>query len=283
LTGSRPFAYNAAAGAAGTGAIMMERTQAGEKFQTLVDIMARLRAPDGCPWDREQDAKSIAGFFLEEVFEAVDALFAGDAPAAAEELGDVLMEIVFLSRIYEEKGAFTVADALDGINRKLVRRHPHVFGDEKAETSRHVLDIWNRRKAEEKKRGGPFEGLSNAAPAALAAFQIGQRAAQKGFDWPDPAGAIDKVREELGELEAALRAGRAAEAEEELGDALFALAQAARLLKINPEIALRRANAKFIGRFGRMAEAVRASGRRLEDLTLEEMEEVWRSIKTDGR
>ncbi len=156
----------------------------GDKFQRLVDILAALRGPGGCPWDREQDAKSIAGYFLEEVYEAVDALYQGEPKALAEELGDVLMEVVFLARIYEEKGDFDAAAALDGINAKLVRRHPHVFGGTPVQDAAQVLDVWNREKRKEKNRTSPFEGIPESAPALLRAFQIGQRAAQDAFDWP---------------------------------------------------------------------------------------------------
>lgn len=255
---------------------------AGEKFQELVGILARLRSPGGCPWDREQDERSISDFFLEEVYEAVDALVQGDAASLAEELGDVLMEVVFLSRIYEEKGLFSVGDALDSINAKMVRRHPHVFGDEPSEDAKRVLETWVRQKSEEKKRTGFFEGLASTAPALLAAFQVGNRAAQRGFDWPTAAEALAKVREELVELERALPAGGAA-VEEELGDAFFALASVARLLKVNPEIALRRANAKFMDRFAGLAAELEGRGRPFHEASLAEMDEAWKTVKTSKR
>ena len=258
---------------------MPEVKSAGEKFQTLVGILADLRGPGGCPWDREQDAKSIAGYFLEEVYEAVDALYRGEPAALAEELGDVLMEVVFLARIYEEQGAFSVADALDGINGKLVRRHPHVFGGEKIETSARVLDAWVKLKNEEKKRTSPFEGLPASAPSLLAALQVGQRAAQSGFDWPRAADALAKVTEELQEIQDAAALGDAAGVEEEIGDALFALANASRLLKVNPELALRRALEKFTARFTALEKEFAARGRTLKGSTLDEMDAVWEEIK----
>ena len=257
---------------------MGDGTTAGDKFQDLVGILARLRSPGGCPWDREQDERSIADFFLEEVYEAVDALTQGDAASLAEELGDVLMEVVFLARIYEEKGIFSVADALDSINAKMVRRHPHVFGEDRTGDSRRVLEAWVRQKNEEKKRTGPFEGLASTAPALLAALQIGNRAAQRGFDWPTAADALAKVREELGELEAVLPSGGAA-VEEELGDAFFALASVARLLRVNPEIALRRANAKFMDRFAALTAEFERRGKPLPKASLAEMDEVWEEVK----
>jgi MazG family protein len=258
---------------------MKDSSQVGEKFQRLVGILAALRGPGGCPWDREQDERSIADYFLEEVFEAVDALFRSDPKALAEELGDVLMEVVFLSQIFEEKGEFDVSDTLDGINEKLIRRHPHVFGGEKAESAARVLDIWVRQKKAEKKRSSHFEGLPTTAPALLAAFQIGRRAAQFGFDWPAPSDALEKVREELAEIEEALKTGPGEAVEEEIGDGLFALAQAARLARINPEIALRRANAKFMARFAALEAGLGQGGKALGESTLEEMEAVWNDVK----
>jgi MazG family protein len=258
---------------------MPEEKTAGAKFQTLVDILAALRGPAGCPWDREQDEKSISGYFLEEVYEAVDALYRGEPAALAEELGDVLMEVVFLSRLYEEKGAFNVADALDDINAKMVRRHPHVFGGETVESAGRVLDAWVRQKKIEKKRSSPFDGLPVSAPALLAAFQIGQRAAQTGFDWPRPGDALAKVAEELREIGEAAAQGDPAAVEEEIGDGLFALANAARLLKVNPEMALRRALDKFIARFTAMQKEFEARGLELEKAGLAEMDAVWEDIK----
>jgi len=227
---------------------MSGATSAGEKFQTLVGILDRLRRPGGCPWDREQDERSIANFFLEEVYEAVDALFRGDVAALAEELGDVLMEVVFLSRIYEEKGSFTVADALEGVTAKLIRRHPHVFGEDRCEDSRRVLEAWIRRKSEEKKGAGPFESLAMTAPALLSAFQIGVRASQHGHEGATAAEALAKAKERIAELEGGGDSGGEA-LEEKIGEAFFALADFARLLGVNPEIALRRANARFVVRF----------------------------------
>jgi len=259
---------------------MIDAHKAGEKFQKLVDILAALRGPEGCPWDREQNETSIADYFLEEVYEALDALREGDREALAEELGDVLMEIVFLSRFAEEKNEFTVADALDGINRKMIRRHPHVFGGEKAESAERVLDAWIRRKKEEKGRASHFEGMSSHAPALLAALQIGNRAAAVGFDWPTAAEALKKAQEELAELEEAMGSPDPARIEEELGDCFFALANVARKLKLNPEFALRRGNAKFIRRFTELETALAAEGKEPAQATLAEMEAVWQRLKT---
>jgi MazG family protein len=258
---------------------MTEERTAGEKFQALVDILAALRGPQGCPWDREQDEKSIAGYFLEEVYEAVDALYRGEPASLAEELGDVLMEVVFLAEIFEEKGAFSAGDVLDGINAKMIRRHPHVFGGDAAASSRHALAAWVEGKKAEKNRLSPFDGLPATAPALLSALQVGQRAAQTGFDWPAAGDALEKAEEELREIEAAVAGRDPAAVEEELGDCLFALANAARLLNVNPEMALRRALDKFMTRFAEMQKAFAARGRPLEQASLAEMDAVWEDVK----
>jgi len=258
---------------------MKERKNAGREFQRLVDILARLRGPDGCPWDREQDERSIANYFLEEVYEAVDALARRDRSALAEELGDVLMEVVFLSRIFEEKGAFTVSDALASINEKMVRRHPHVFGGKRIDSSRRVLDEWLKLKKAEKKRGSHFEGIPTVAPALLAAYQIAQRVSHFGFDWPSPAEALKKVREEVRELGETMKTRGRRRTEEEIGDCFFALANVARKLDINPETALRRSNDKFIRRFSRLEKALAARRRPLGEASLAEMDAVWEALK----
>jgi MazG family protein len=258
---------------------MIDSTQSGQKLQELVNILARLRGPDGCPWDREQSVSTLKDYFLEEVYEAVDAIDRNDSRAVAEELGDVLMEIVFLARVFEERGEFSVADALLEINSKMIRRHPHVFGDEKLETPEAVTNAWNIRKKDEKNRASHFEGIPATAPALQAAFEIGKRAAAFGFDWPDAVGALAKVQEELGELDRAVAEGDAARQAEEMGDCLFALACAARLLRIHPETVLRRANAKFIERFAALENRLKETGKPLGQASLDEMEEAWKAVK----
>jgi tetrapyrrole methylase family protein/MazG family protein len=258
---------------------MSTRKNIGDQFGTLVGIIGRLRGKNGCPWDRQQNERTIMNYFLEEVYEAVDAAAGRNSEVLAEELGDVLMEIVFLSRIYEEKGRFSIADVLDGINQKMVRRHPHVFGAKKVESARRVLDEWIRQKKAEKKRASHFEGISRIAPSLLAAFQIGLRVSHVGFDWPGPAEALQKVKEEIGELEKALKTRRRKEAEEEIGDVFFALANVSRLLGLNPEIALRRASDKFMRRFSKLEKRLQARGEELGRASLEEMDKIWDEIK----
>ncbi len=254
----------------------------GKKFEDLVGILEALRGPGGCPWDKAQDAISIRDYFLEEVYEAVEALESGDGASLAEELGDVLMEIVFLARIFEEKGAFTIGDALDSINAKMIARHPHVFGRKRQLTPGGVAQAWHKRKMTEKNRDSAVENPGATTPALLAAFLIGRRVAAFGFDWPGPGGALKKVREETSELGRAMRGKDKRKVEEEIGDLFFALSNLARKLGINPETALRRANGKFIGRFRAMEAGLRASGKRLGEASLGEMDAVWEEVKKRG-
>lgn len=256
---------------------------AGDKFERLVGILAALRGANGCPWDKEQDALSILNYFLEEVYEAADALRQGRTEAVREELGDVLMEVVFLCRIFEEQGAFSADDALESINAKMVGRHPHVFGGESYDSSRRVLEEWQRGKLKEKGRDSLLDGLPRSLPALLAAFQLGQRAASVGFDWPQPEDALAKVREELGELEQAMAGGRPDEVDREMGDLFFALANVSRKLKVNPELALVQANDKFRRRFGRVEQKLKDRGVPWGQATLDEMDALWDETKAEER
>lgn len=252
---------------------------AGAEFDRLVAILATLRGEGGCPWDRAQDARSITNYLLEEAYEAADAVLAGDAAGAAEELGDVLMEVVFLSRIFEEKGAFTVADALRRINEKMVRRHPHVFGSSRARRARQVMTAWQKGKLVEKSRRSVLDGLPASAPALLAAFQAASRASTVGFDWGAAEPALDKVKEEIGELERALAGRSRKKTEEELGDLFLALANVSRLAGANPELVLRRANRKFARRFRAVENRLRRAGREPSAASLEEMNGIWEDVK----
>ena len=251
----------------------------GRKFEELVRILAVLRGNKGCPWDLAQDEHSIAGYFLEEVYEAVDAVDRGDDSGLAEELGDVLMEIVFLARIFEERGSFSIGDSLDLINRKMVRRHPHVFGGRSLASAAAVADEWQRLKADEGRGQGVFEGLSSTAPGLLAAFQIGQRVSGLGFDWKDAARAMEKVAEETAEVRQELRAGKRERLIDEIGDLLFAVANVARLAGVNPETALRRANRRFRERFRALEAVLKRRGKKPAQAGLEEMDRIWEEIK----
>jgi MazG family protein len=259
---------------------MDDAKQAGNKFEQLVTILDTLRGEGGCPWDRKQDEKSITNYFLEEVFEAVDAVLSRDTAAIAEELGDVLMEIVFLARIYKEKDAFTMSSVVEKINEKMIRRHPHVFGEKKLENSKEVVNDWIQSKKREKRQSSIFEGVSETSPALHAAYQIGLRASSVGFDWEKPLAALQKVKEEVAELENALESEKEDDVLQEMGDVLFALANVSRLSGRNPEICLRKANEKFIMRFKEVENKLQEEGKKLEDAGLEEMDAIWDQIKS---
>jgi tetrapyrrole methylase family protein / MazG family protein len=262
---------------------MTETGNVGKKFDELVGILEALRGPGGCPWDRARTALDIRDYFLEEVYEAVEALEAGNAANLAEELGDVLMEVVFLSRIHEEQGKFTVADALDLVNAKMIARHPHVFASPRDVTAAGVVDSWQEGKRAEKGASSVLEDPGPETPALLSAFRIGCRVSACGFDWPDASGVLAKVREETAELEAAVSGADAAGIEEELGDLMFSLANAARKLGLNPELALRKANAKFVRRFRALEDEVGSSGRELGKMSLAEMDSIWDRHKARDR
>jgi MazG family protein len=266
--------------------MMADRNEtAGKKFAELARIIDVLRSPDGCPWDRARTKEEIINYFLEEVFEAVEALTDGSPEAAREELGDVLMEVVFLTQFYEEAGQFHLAEVVEGINRKMKGRHPHVFRNYKPAglTAEAVRENWLENKLKEKKRSSVLEGLPKSAPALLYAFLLGQRAAGCGFDWPGPEEALSKVKEEITELEKSLKKGKKEEVAEELGDVFFSLANVSRLLGLNPEIILKKANRKFESRFKEMERKLTRSGKKLQDCSLEELDRLWEEVKKEGR
>lgn len=244
----------------------------------LVAVMARLRAPDGCPWDREQTHQSLRRYMLEEAYEAVEAIDSGDPRLLCEELGDVLLQVVFHAQVAKEAGTFDFHDVVEGITAKLVRRHPHVFGDVVAESAADVTRNWEAIKRAEKGGQEPESRLgkvSTALPALSRANEVQKRAAKVGFDWDDIAGPAAKVREELDELLAA----KPEEQEGEVGDLLFAVVNLARMLKVDPEIALSGTINKFIRRFRYMEGRAAEMGRNLEAMTLAEMDSLWDEAK----
>ena len=253
-------------------------------FRELLATIARLRAPDGCPWDREQTTSTMAPHLLEEAFEAVDALRRGDASASKEELGDVLVNVAMIGQIASEDGRFACDDVAAAAAQKLVRRHPHVFGDQKAASAELAYRSWEKTKqAERGADGAPksvLAGVPAALPALLRAFRIGEKAARAGFDWPDRDGPRAKVTEELAELDAAIAAGDAKAVASELGDVLFSLCNLARHLKANPEMALAATTDKFQRRFAAVEEEF---GHRLQGHTLEEMDAAWVRAKAAER
>jgi len=253
---------------------------AGAGFARLVEIMARLRSPDGCPWDREQNFDSIKPYLLEETYEVLDAIDARDWDGLAEELGDVLLEAVFFAQMASEEGRFDITDSLQAINRKLVRRHPHVFADGDARTSEDVTRRWDEIKAQEKPRPkGLLEGVPRSLPALVEARQIASRAAGVGFDWESVDQVFDKLQEELDELRQARADGPQSAIEDELGDILFVMVNIARFLKVDPEQALRKTNAKFRRRFGHVESGLAAQGKSPRGATIAEMESLWQEAK----
>jgi len=251
----------------------------GEKFERLVGIMARLRAPGGCPWDREQNFDTIKPYLLEETYEVLDAIDQRDWSGLADELGDLLLQAVFFAQMASEESKFRIDDSLDAIAEKLIRRHPHVFGEGTAKTADDVKKRWDEIKADEKKsKGEPQRGLLESVPRKLPALveaqQISSKAASVGFDWDNPGQVLDKLDEELRELASAREGESHAEVEGEIGDLLFVLVNLARFLKVDPEQALRKTNAKFRKRFAHVESRATLPG-----ATLEEMEALWQEAK----
>jgi MazG family protein len=265
---------------------MQSQADAGTAFQKLVDIMARLRGPQGCPWDREQTLGSLRAFLLEETHEVLDAIDRSDLDALRGEIGDLLFEGVFLAQIAADEQHFTITDSLEAIGRKLIRRHPHIFDPQgrPLETPTEVHQQWELIKAKEQAEAGErrsvLKGLSRSLPALLRAYEIGTRLAAVGFDWARAADVIGKIEEEVAELRRAVGSEGAQRAEEEMGDLLFAIANLSRKLGIDPESALRKANEKVTARFEAVEERLHSEGSSVHDATLEEMEAAWQAVKT---
>jgi MazG family protein len=263
---------------------------AGPAFARLVEIIARLRAPGGCPWDREQNFATIKPYLLEETYEVMDAIDAQDWEGLADELGDLLLQAVFFAQMASEEARFDIADSLLAINSKLVRRHPHVFADGDAKTSDDVLRRWDEIKAaereskakESKGQPGPkglLDGVPRSLPALVEAQKIAAKAAGAGFDWGNADQVFDKLDEERAEIDAARATGNPAEIEDEIGDLLFVIVNIARFLKVDPEQALRKTNSKFRRRFGHVEEGLAADGKTPQQATIDEMEALWQAAK----
>jgi tetrapyrrole methylase family protein / MazG family protein len=257
---------------------------AGERFERLVSIMARLRGPDGCPWDREQDFDTIKPYLLEETYEVMDAIDARDWAELADELGDLMLQAVFFAQMASEAGHFRIDDSLDAINDKLIRRHPHIFGDSEARTADDVKKRWDEIKKQEKqaKQESPkllLESISRSTPALVEAQQISARAARAGFDWENIDQVIDKLHEELDELRRAREGASKEEAEQEIGDILFVVVNIARFAQADPEQALRKSNAKFRRRFAHVERSLLQRGKQLAESNIQEMEQLWQEAK----
>jgi MazG family protein len=278
---------------------------AGRWLTQLVALQALLRGPNGCPWDREQTHESLRKFLIEETYEVLDAMESGDAKKFASELGDLLLQVVFHSILAEETGRFTVSDVIESVHTKMIRRHPHVFADATADNSAGVLKNWEEIKRQERaeERGNNdrntlgdsvLSGVPRSLPAVLEAYQLTRRAAHVGFDWESLAGIFEKLEEEKQEIESTLPADgvrddlkklasrkRSAQWEEEIGDLIFVCVNIARFLDVDPEIALKKANAKFKERFQWMESAAARKGHRFADLPRNEKEELWNRSKAD--
>jgi MazG family protein len=268
------------------------RKRIGKAFESLIALQARLRAPNGCPWDREQTHDSLRTYLVEETYEVLDALESGDARKFADELGDLLLQIVFHAELAAEAGKFDIADVIEQIYTKMVRRHPHVFGKVRAETSADVLKNWEQLKAEERAKSKVSEAkapdasildpVPRSLPGLLEAHQLTRRAANVGFDWQDVKGIFDKLAEETAELKQSLASsdGRAEEIEEEVGDLLFVGVNLARFLGFDAEIALKKANRKFAGRFRQMERIAASRGQSLSGLSAAELDALWNEVKS---
>jgi len=263
---------------------MIHCDEPSKQIERLRAIMHRLRAPGGCPWDAEQTHESIISNLIEETYECVDAIRSGDDVHMREELGDLLLQVVFHSEIAEEQGRFDLYQVAAEISEKLVRRHPHVYGETSAEDSDQVLKQWDAIKRTEKgeKEVLYLHGTGKGLPALIRANKLLKKASKVGFDWPEETGVISKIQEEFGELAAAIESKHDKEIEEELGDLLFSVVNLARYRKIDPEVLMATANQKFERRFGTMEQELKSRGKNLEQADLNEMQEAWLAVKARG-
>jgi MazG family protein len=262
---------------------------AGEKLVRLVDLMAHLRGPDGCPWDRDQDYDSVKGLLLEEAYEVVDAVNLKDFKGLEEELGDLLFQVVFYSRLAEEDERFNIDAVIQNVHDKLVRRHPHVFGETRAANAEEALKSWTAAKEKEKNNRpnsqdeSLLDGIASALPSTLEANELGLRAAEAGFDWVKVEDLLDKIEEEVHEIrnELSARSGPVKmRLEEEAGDLMFAVANLTRLVRSDPESCLRRANKKFKRRFQALEAEVKRRGKSVQTCTPKELDEIWECVKS---
>ncbi|MCC7384978.1 MAG: nucleoside triphosphate pyrophosphohydrolase [Deltaproteobacteria bacterium] len=259
-----------------------ERGSFGAAFERLVGIMARLRGPGGCPWDREQDLRSLRPYLIEEAYEVLEAIEEGSSDAHREELGDLLLQVVFQAELRREAGTFDAADVTHGIADKLVRRHPHVFGELAADGVRQAFEHWEAMKAKEKNGRSVIDGVPKALPALLRAQRTTEKASRVGFDWPDASGPLAKLREELGELERAMEEGDRAGVEAEIGDLLFSVVNLSRFLEVGAEDALHGTIERFRRRFQHVERSVRERGQEVKETPLEELDRLWEEAKAQS-
>ena len=258
---------------------MNKKAKIGEKFIELVDIMKKLRAEDGCPWDKEQTPESILPFFLEETYEVMESVHAKDWDTLKEELGDILLHVVYQAQMADEEARFSILDSLENITAKLIRRHPHVFGDVKVDAAKSAKQNWEAQKHQEKGRKSRLDGVPVTLPSLVRAQRLQEKASYVGFEWDKVEEVWEKIHEELLELKEAQSNGTIEHIEEEIGDVLFSIVNLSRFLKISSEDALRRTNNKFIKRFKRIEEELIKQGRSIEEASLAEMDEIWETVK----
>ena len=254
-----------------------------QQFSRLVEIMALLRSEDGCPWDREQDHKSLRQHLLEEAYEVIETIDEDRYDDLPEELGDLLLQVVFHAQMASEAGMFTISDVIEQINSKLVRRHPHVFGDERVDSASEQIMRWEQTKVKKEGKKSAIDGIPPQLPALIRAYRMQNKAAAVGFDWADVAPVWGKIIEEIEELKVEVSAGKVERIEDELGDLLFSIVNLSRFLKVNPEDALRSTIAKFDRRFRQVEQDFKSRSVSMTDATLEEMDAVWDRVKKEEK
>ena len=258
----------------------MKKDKAAKQFIKLLDIVERLRGPDGCPWDKEQSHESLLPYFLEEAYEVIESIDEKNWDNLKEELGDVMLHLALQCQISKEEGRFSIVDSLENVNNKLIHRHPHVFGDKKADVPSEAKKNWEDIKHKEKKRESRLDGVPPALPALTRANRLQQKASYAGFDWDDINKVWGKLYEEIDELKEAHDCNNQTNMEEEIGDVLFSVVNLARHMKLDSEDMLRKANSKFVNRFKAIEKELIIRGKEVSTATLDEMDEIWNKIKS---
>ncbi len=264
----------------------MDKHESKYSFEDLIEIMAKLRSENGCPWDKEQTHESLTNCLIEEAYETCDAISEDNIEKITEELGDVLLQVVFHAQIGKEDGTFCMQDITDAICRKLIYRHPHIFGDKKFDTSEQVLESWEKLKIEEKGYESEADSMNKIPknfPALMRAYKIQSKAQRVGFDWPDVSGAFNKINEETKELKQAIEQNDLSKQKEEAGDLLFAVVNVCRFLDIDPEQSLNASSEKFIKRFTHVENSCNDKGLNMKQMTIEELDKYWDEAKNENR
>jgi len=253
-----------------------------KNFNDLVELSKHLRSPEGCPWDREQKLETLRPYIIEEAYEVVQAIELKDKDDIIEELGDLFFQVIFASQIASEDGEFDIEEVMDRLHNKLVRRHPHVFGDEKAKDAEEAIKTWHRQKLKEKSRKRRLLEIPRTMPSLLRAHRVGEKASQVGFDWKNAQQVLPKVKEELNELEVEINNKNRNGIEKEFGDLVFSIVNLGRHLKLDSESTAHKAIDSFINRFSKVEDKAQEKGKELSGLTIEEMDELWEEVKSEG-